>query len=176
MRVACFGQKPRAAEVDREHTVPVLDRQVAYLRRASDPSIGYQPVQATEFGYCSFHKLTWHGGITDVAHQRDGRTAQRLNCTDNLFLSGGLLMSTHRDLRLLAPSKSRLCEPHACSRAYAATSTTDQSSHRAHSSNQGLTGAGIGRHNTSAGLGRQGRRAAARSLSGAAPSKPKNSR
>src|SRR5215216_2607122 len=57
-------------------------------------------------------------------------------------------MSTHRDLRLLAPSKSRLCEPHTCSRAYAATSTTDQSSHRAHSSNQGLTGAGIGRHNT----------------------------
>src|SRR6186713_2554664 len=49
-------------------------------------------------------------------------------------------MSTHRDLRLLASSKSRLCEPHACSRAYAATSTTDQSSHRAHSSNQGLTG------------------------------------
>src|SRR6478609_9418238 len=75
MRVACFGKKPRSPEVDGEHAVPVLDRQVADLRRARDSSICYQAIQATKFGYRSFDKSTWHVGIAEVTDQRDGRTS-----------------------------------------------------------------------------------------------------
>jgi len=59
--------------------VPVVDGQVAYCAGVRDSSIGYQPIQATKFGYRSFYKLTWHVGIAEVTHQRDGSTAQRLN-------------------------------------------------------------------------------------------------
>ena len=79
MRVACFGEKPRAAEVDREHIVPILDGQVAYCARVNDSSVRYQPIQATKFRYRSVDKLTWHVGVTEVTHQRDGGTSQRLN-------------------------------------------------------------------------------------------------
>ena len=75
MRVACLGQKPRAAEVDGEHVVPVLDGHVAYCARLSDPSIRYQCIKAAKFGYRSIDKLSWHVGIADIARQGDGSTS-----------------------------------------------------------------------------------------------------
>src|SRR6476469_5895924 len=133
MGVAGFGEQPCAAEVDGEHVVPVLDGQVAYRTGVGDSSIGYQRVQATEFGYRRFYQSTWHVGIAEVAHQRDGSTAHLLNGTNDLLLAGVQLVSTHRDHRLRAPSESGLCDPQAGGCADAATSSTDQSPHRTYS-------------------------------------------
>lgn len=71
MRVARFGKKPRAAQVDGEHAIPVLKGQVTDCPRARDSRIRYQRVQATEFGYRGSYQLTWHIGITEVAPQCD---------------------------------------------------------------------------------------------------------
>jgi hypothetical protein len=75
VRVACFGEKPRAAEVDGEHIVPVLDGQVAYCARAGDSSIRYQRIEPTKLGYRSSYQATWHVGVTEVTHQCDGSTS-----------------------------------------------------------------------------------------------------
>lgn len=75
MRVACFGKKPRATEVNGEHAVPVLKGKVTDGARTGDPGIRYQCIQTTEFGYRSFYQFTWHVGISKVARQRDGRAS-----------------------------------------------------------------------------------------------------
>ncbi len=75
MRVACFGKKPRATEVNGEHAVPVLKGKVTDGARASDSGIRYQCIQAAKFGYRIFNQPTWHIGIPEVARQCDGGTS-----------------------------------------------------------------------------------------------------
>src|SRR5690349_22213912 len=130
MRVARLREEPRAAQVDGEHVVPVLDGQVAYRAGAGDPGVGHQRVQAAEFGRRSFHELTRHVGVAEVAHQRDGGTSHRLDRSDDLLLTAVRLVAAHGDHRLHAPGERRLCDSQTGRRADTATSAADQSSHR----------------------------------------------
>jgi hypothetical protein len=64
VRVATFGQKPRAANVDFEHLIPFGNGQTTDTSWARYAGIGNKGVKAAEFRHCRIYKFFGHIDVT----------------------------------------------------------------------------------------------------------------